>query len=387
MFDYLVIGKGMLGAAAARYLSSWLDNVALVGPSEPSDLKSHKGVFSSHYDSGRITRVLDKDYVWGMMAQRSIAAYGEIEQRSGIQFHYATGGVVVGQPDYVEANAIVGKQLGADFDRLPADQLPQNMCIQFPDGLDAVHERGPAGFIDPRKLVAAQIAICHQQGATVIDETIVSVDVQADCVAVRTKSGNELKAQRVIVAAGVYSQFLLSRELKTIIKPRTIVMARLDSAESKRLADMPTIIYVNSKTTSFMTYFYSVPPTVYPDGNTYLKIGGDMPDLVPAQSPADLTEWFNQDGNPREAELLTQYLYDTIPDFRPLELITKPCVVVDTAHDRPYIDAIVDERLFVTTGGNGAAAKSSDEIGRLGALLAGGQWDESYKRDAFRVEY
>ena len=56
-------------------------------------------------------------------------------------------------------------------------------------------------------------------------------------------------------------------------------------------------------------------------------------------------------------------------------------------HDWPYIDAIVDERLFVTTSGNGAAAKSSDEIGRLGALLASGQWDESYKREAFRVEY
>ena len=139
MFDYLVIGKGMLGAAAARYLSSWSDKVALVGPSEPTHWETHQGVFSSHYDSGRITRVLDKNYVWGMMAQRSIAAYGEIEQRSGIQFHYATGGVVVGQPDYVEANAIVGKQLGADFSRMPANQLPRNMCIQFPDGLDAVH--------------------------------------------------------------------------------------------------------------------------------------------------------------------------------------------------------------------------------------------------------
>ena len=387
MYDYAIIGKGMMGAAAARYLSSWSDNVALIGPSEPMNWETHQGVFSSHYDSGRITRVLDKSYVWGKLAQRSIAAYGDIEQRSGIHFHYASGGVVVGQPDYVEANAVVGTQLGADFGRMPADLLPKNMCIQFPDELDAIHERGQAGFIDPRKLVAAQITVCRQQGATVIDDTVASVDVQADGVVVRTEAGNELKAQKVLVAAGAYSQFLLPRQPKTIIKPRTIVMARLDSAESKRLANMPTIIYVNSKTTSFMTYFYSVPPTVYPDGNTYLKIGGDMPDLVPAQSPTDLTDWFNRGGNPREAELLTQYLYDTIPDFRPIELIVKPCVVMATAHDRPYIDAIVENRLFVTTGGNGAAAKSSNEIGRLGALLTSGQWDESYRRDDFRVEY
>ena len=60
---------------------------------------------------------------------------------------------------------------------------------------------------------------------------------------------------------------------------------------------------------------------------------------------------------------------------------------MDTAHDKPYIDTIVDEQLFIATGGNGAAAKSSNEIGRLGALLASGQWDESYERDTFRIEY
>ncbi|MCB1045089.1 MAG: FAD-binding oxidoreductase, partial [Acidobacteria bacterium] len=158
MFEYLVIGKGMMGAAAARYLSSWSDNVALVGPSEPEQWQTHDGVFSSHYDSGRITRVTDKTYLWGKLAQQSIAKYREIEQRSGIRFHFPTGGVIVGQPDYVEANATVGQQLGAEFSRYPAHQLPPNMCIQFPVGLDAVHETGPAGFIDPRKLVAAQIA-------------------------------------------------------------------------------------------------------------------------------------------------------------------------------------------------------------------------------------
>lgn len=46
----------------------------------------------------------------------------------------------------------------------------------------------------------------------------------------------------------------------------------------------------------------------------------------------------------------------------------------------PYADQL-DENLFVVTGGNGSAAKSSDEIGRVGALLAAhGSW--TYDLDA-----
>ena len=40
-------------------------------------------IFGSHYDEGRITRELDEDYVWGLLAQRSIQNYRNIEKESG----------------------------------------------------------------------------------------------------------------------------------------------------------------------------------------------------------------------------------------------------------------------------------------------------------------
>ena len=55
-FKYIVVGAGMMGAAAARHLSVQTDGVALIGPDEPADRKTHQGVFSSHYDEARITR-------------------------------------------------------------------------------------------------------------------------------------------------------------------------------------------------------------------------------------------------------------------------------------------------------------------------------------------
>ena len=58
-FDFVVVGRGMMGAAAARHLAKTGASVALVGRGEPADWKAHDGVFSSHYDSGRITRTID----------------------------------------------------------------------------------------------------------------------------------------------------------------------------------------------------------------------------------------------------------------------------------------------------------------------------------------
>ena len=63
-FDTIVIGKGMMGSAAARHLALSGARVALIGPDEPADKTSHTGVFASHYDEGRITRALDTNVDW-----------------------------------------------------------------------------------------------------------------------------------------------------------------------------------------------------------------------------------------------------------------------------------------------------------------------------------
>ena len=55
-YDYIVVGKGLMGAAAARHLSAHSSSIALIGPDEPPDRAAHAGVFGSHYDEGRITR-------------------------------------------------------------------------------------------------------------------------------------------------------------------------------------------------------------------------------------------------------------------------------------------------------------------------------------------
>ena len=43
------------------------------------------------HDEGRITRRLDSDPVWAVLASRSISRYAEIERESKIKFHTPVG--------------------------------------------------------------------------------------------------------------------------------------------------------------------------------------------------------------------------------------------------------------------------------------------------------
>lgn len=62
------------------------------------------------------------------------------------------------------------------------------------------------------------------------------------------------------------------------------------------------------------------------------------------------------------------------------------CVVDVAPSNRPYIDKI-HSQLGIAVAGNGYAAKSSDEIGRLAVeLLMNGKWDIDVPKDLFCVK-
>lgn len=391
-FDFIIVGKGMMGTAAARHLSRSGARIALIGPDEPEDWSSHDGVFSSHYDNGRITRTIDADPVWALLARRSIERYGEIANVSGVDFHCEAGCLIAaplpgGDDGYLDNVISARDRLGVDAPFVAehdlADQFP---WFRFPPGYGGVFEPRNAGHINPRALVRAQVALAKKAGVTIIRSEVVSIEEAGGAVAVRTVEGAAFTGGRVLIAAGGFSisKQLLARPLDLVVKARTVLFAEVAEEDVHRFASMPSLIGAAPRQDES---YYLLPPIRYPDGKFYIKIGGDPSDINLADE-ADVRAWFRGDANRAAADHMAGLLSRAMPSFAPAAFKWSPCVTTFTRHGYPYIGFTGSGRTAVLTGGNGAAAKSSDEIGRLGAiLLENGQLDAPEYETDFAVCY
>jgi glycine/D-amino acid oxidase-like deaminating enzyme len=391
-YEYIVVGKGLMGAAAARHLSAHSPGVALIGPDEPPDRAAHTGVFGSHYDEGRITRILDPDRIWALLAQRSIARYRDLEQHSGIAYYHEVGHLAVGPrpasaADYVARLHAVARALGVVYETYePAALRARFPALAFAAGCVGLYQPQTAGHVSPRAQVQAQTAVAAHQGATLIRDTVQSVRQVQGGVEVRTEAGHTYRGARVLVATGGFSNTkqLLPSPLDLTVYARTIVLAELDQAQVEPLQGMPSIIYRPEAATDRC---YILPPIRYPDGKYYVKIGGGPLSRV-LRSLEELIGWFRSPGDAQEARQLTELLHKVMPQLRPVSLHTESCVTSYTRTGYPYAALLPGERIGVLTGGNGSAAKSADEIGRMGAeLLRAGQWTYDLDAAHFRAHF
>jgi sarcosine oxidase len=370
-----VVGLGLVGSAALRYLSAAGRRCVGIGPGEPVEWSTHKGVFASHYDSGRITRRLDKRREWAILAGRAIDAYPEIEARSGITFHRPVGVVMADvDADRLGPVTTVAQGLHVGFERFAPGQPFGDDRIAVPAGATVLREPAPGGFIDPRRMLAAQLAIARQQGAEVLVQQVVSVDrLPGGGWSVRTAEGTEVEADQVVIAAGPHADEIQGVEPRPLIDvvAETVVMARVSSAEQHRLAGLPSIIVDDVD-----DHLYIVPPTEYPDGQAYVKLGATRHDQW-VLSPEDRRVWMT--GTQHEADLdwLRELMLGVLPSLQAEAWSTKPCLIPDTPTKLPYLE-IVEPGLVMAAGTNGYAAKSADAIGAVAAgLVLNGRWTDA----------
>ena len=388
-YEFCVIGRGMIGAAAARHLARAGASVALVGPDEPEVKETHTGVFASHYDEGRITRITDPNPVWALLAAASIARYPEIEADGGVHFYGEVGNLTftseaVGMA-HVERVAANGEAAGAEVERLdPPSMAAAFPSLRFPGAVGGVLQRRSAGYVSPRRLVEAQSRGAERHGATLVRDYAVSVQELSGAVEVKTADGTVVRADRVIVAAGGFSNFgLLPVRLRWTVNGRTVVRFEVDSALDAALGPLPSIIGEGTWLGE-RHHFYALPPIEYPDGRRYFKIGGGGPER-PLETLEQAQAWFRGSDQPLEVEELISLAHDLAPALRDAPTSWLRCAVTSTSTGYPYLGPVSD-RVFVAAGGNGTAAKSSDEIGRLAAIVASDQpWPAEYRAEDFAV--
>ena len=388
-FDTIVVGKGLIGSSAAKYLCQSKENVALIGPDEPAN-GYNATVYASHYDQARIQRVIGKDNIWTSLNLHSALRYNELEEESGIRFHSGVGCLYVnphGTDDYLEQAPAQAKLFSLQLEHFNDGnginkRFPD---FNFPGISKGIFESAPAGFINPRLLIQTQLKIFEKNNGTVFNDVVTMISHKNNDYEVTCHTGEYYYAKNVLLCPGAFINFfnLIENKLAVTLKSESTIWTKVDEEEARRLSALPSLIYeMNS---SQISNIYLIQPVLYPDGNYYLKMGANLPQDVYFENISDVNEWFVNGKSDLNLPALKKALETIIPGLNVKQILTKRCIVSFTAHRKPYVGKMDDNRLFVACGGNGYSAMCSDALGNLASqLVTTDMFPRGYSFESFK---
>ncbi|WP_043735808.1 FAD-dependent oxidoreductase [Nocardia asiatica] len=400
--EVAVIGAGMFGAAAGKYLSEAGADTLVIGPREPDDHRAgDQHSFAAHYDQARICRRLGWDPVWGELDARSLDRFRAIEAASGIEFFTDCGSLVLlaGSIRHrTDAIAAQCRDQAIAVQRLDetalATQFPMLGLPPFEDGVEGLYEPRQAGHLNPRRLVSAQLALAQNHGARILRAAVEAAEQAGGRWRLRLDGDHgrrEVIAEKVLVAAGAFTNHnnLLpgAHQLAMRAYAEPNLLMQVNDTQRAELATLPPVVTVDpADTGDANTSIYLVPPLLYPDGRAWIRIGpGMQPCVQPLDSAPEMISWYaEQTITPAQSAMLNFMITTMVPTLAPIAVRHAACIIEKTPTRYPYIGHIEHDSFTVAVGGNGHGARGSDEIGRLAAnMVLGKPWDSPLDHDTF----
>lgn len=372
IYESIIIGRGLIGSAAAKYISRSQKNVALIGPDEATALEQGI-VFASHYDRARIQRIVGKDSIETLLNLQSAQQHSALEKESGVKYHVGDGCLLVKTNDneaYLNHYQEEAKKFHIDFQIFNnASQLKTfNANLYFPDSAKGIYEPAPSGHINPRLLIKAQSEVFKKNGGEIFNTTVSDVSFENNVIKITCIDDQIFYAKKVLLSPGSFINFLnlLQKKLVLKVKSETTIWVKVKEEEAQRLSSLPPLLYKIDEPE--VQDIYLIRPLQYPDGNFYLKMGANIPNDIYFNCLPEIQQWFKIGNKNDNRPQLVNALKSILPGISIEEVQEKRCIVCYTQHNKPYIGPI-ENGLFVASGGNGYGAMSSDTLGKIAASV------------------
>ena len=205
--DVIVVGLGAMGAALAWRLAT--RDVRVVG----LDRYHPPHALGSTHGRSRIIREAYYEHpLYVPMVQRAFGLWAELEADSRTRLYQPTGGLMIGP---VDGPLVSGARASAARHGVPVqvwsrDELAARVPALTPprDAIGLFEPR--AGVLDPERAVSALLSSASAHGADLrFDAAVTGFAVAGNAIIVRTASGEEFQAERLVLAAGGWMTTLL----------------------------------------------------------------------------------------------------------------------------------------------------------------------------------
>jgi sarcosine oxidase len=372
-YEYVVIGCGGIGSAAAYWLAREAGEEILA--LEQFHLGHERGGSEDH---SRIIRLSYHAPEYTALTPHTYEAWSEVEEESGARLVIKSGGLdlepVDDEPEYITQYAGTMRAAGIPHEELSArevmDRFPQ---FRLDEGVRAVYQ-ADAGIVDAGRANATHVALARARGATVLDNSPVrSVRSVGDGVEVAT-DGVTFSARHLIVAAGAWTNRVLRHvgvEIPITCTQEQVTYFRAPDLEQFSPERFPVWIWHGGPDSSF----YGVPVYGEPATKAGQDVGGDVVTVD--------TRTFEP--NERVRENLRGFLQQYIPGSVGPELYTKTCLY-DMPPDREFVlGRLPDAPQISVFNGAGHGFKFAGLVGKILSELAI-HGETRYPIDAFRVD-
>jgi len=374
-YDVVVIGAGAMGSAAAYHCARDGRNVLLL---EQFTVGHTRG--SSHGGS-RIIRYTHDNAVYASQMPATFDLWRELERAGGAPLMQLTGGLYLGPADdpwLVQAQATLAG-LAMPFRLLDHHDMAR-AYPQFrprPDWIGLEQEQ--TGMLAAGRCVATLVSQAVRHGATVREETpVATVAPDGDGVRIHLASGEEITADRAVLAAGPWTARFL-RDL--VATPVPLRVTHQQVAYYNHIGDpaayavdrFPIFLLVSDP------HLYGFPIWERPGA---VKVALEQTEtVVDPDAPRAV--------DPDLLERLSDGVAAILPGLDPRPVHAEVCLYTET----PTRDFVIDRhpdhpQLVIAAGFSGRGFKHAIAVGRLLADLtdtAPGDYSSPFWRDAYRL--
>ncbi|MBW3568767.1 N-methyl-L-tryptophan oxidase [Candidatus Parcubacteria bacterium] len=354
-YKYIVIGCGGIGSAALYWLSRQNGGETL--GLEQFELGHPRGESDDH---SRIIRLSYHSPVYTALTPKAYAAWKTVEEESGTQLVFKTGGLDFGTPKFLADFADAMDSASIPYEWLTNKEV-SNRWPQFenlPEWISCLYQ-ADAGLVAARKATSTHIDLARRRGATIMDNTPVkNIRFNGDKVHVETSNG-EFIADRLIVASGPWTNQVLSSvdiSLPLTVTQEQVTYYKTPYLSEFELGQFPIWLWQ----TRGGVFYYGIPAY----GEKATKASRH---LSGKPITAD-TRTFEP--NEYVIRRLSQMIEKHIPHFVGPVLYTKTCLYTLTPDGDFIIDTVPGHPNAVVIVGSGHAFKFASLLGKISSELA-----------------